>query len=221
MIINGGLEMLEFVNVTGKDKKFALKDISFCAQPGFITGIIGKNGAGKSTLFKYIYDEKVQYDGAILYNGKNIREDFTHFQNEFAIISDERKFFQRFSARENVALLKAFYENWNDEIFKTVAKELDVPMNTSLSNLSRGQYIKFQLAYAAAHSTKLYLLDEATAGMDPVFRKEFFKYIHELIAQKEVTVIMTSHIEEDIKRHMDYIALLENRQLKIFEEVKA
>lgn len=212
--------MLEFVNVTGKDKKFSLKNISFCAKSGFITGITGKNGAGKSTLFKYIYEDKLNYSGEILYNSKNIREDFPQFKNEFAIISDEKRFFDRFTAKDNANLLKGFYEKWDEEVFLAVMKEFNVSAYTTLSSLSRGEYIKFQLAYAAAHDTKLYLLDEATAGMDPVFRKEFFKYIHKLIAEKEVTVIMSSHIEEDIRKHMDYTLLLEAGELKSFEEVE-
>ena len=78
--------------------------------------------------------------------------------------------------------------------------------------------MRFQMAYAMAHRPVLYLLDEVTAGMDPVFRIDFFRVLQQVIAEEQASVLMTSHIEEELGRKMDYIGVLENGKLISFEE---
>ena len=212
--------MLEFRNVTGNNKEFNLKNISFTAPTGFITGITGVNGAGKTTLFHYIIDFKQKYNGEILYNNKNIREDFDSFKNHMAFISDEKRFFDEYSIEDNIKLMSVFFDNWDNELFKEKMKEWNIPLGRKISALSRGEYLKFQLAFSLAHNATLYLLDEATAGMDPIFRKDFFNILHELIAKEDVTILMTTHIEEEINIHMDYKGILEKGTLIAFDEVE-
>lgn len=212
--------MLEFRNVTGNNKKFNLENISFTAPTGFITGITGVNGAGKTTLFHYIIDFKQKYNGEILYNNKNIREDFDYFKNHMAFISDEKRFFDEYSIEDNIKLMSVFFDSWDNELFKEKMKEWNIPLGRKISVLSRGEYLKFQLAFSLAHNATLYLLDEATAGMDPIFRKDFFNILHELIAKEDVTILMTTHIEEEINIHMDYKGILEKGTLIAFDEVE-
>lgn len=212
--------MLEFKNVCGLSKKFKLENISFLAPKGFITGITGTNGAGKTTLFHYIIDDKQQYDGEILYDGINIRNNFSSFKNHMAFISDEKRFFQHMSIDDNIKLLSIFFDSWDNTVFKEQLQKQNISFGRKLSSLSRGEYLNFQIAFAMAHEATLYLLDEATAGMDPVFRKDFFNLMHELIATENVTILMTTHIEEEIEVHMDYRGILEQGKLVSFEEVE-
>lgn len=213
--------MLEFKNVTGKSKKFSLKNISFIAPTGYITGITGVNGAGKTTLFHYIIDRKTKYDGEILYNGINIRSNFEVLKNQIAFISDEKRFFKDYSIADNIKLTSIFFDSWNQELFAEYMHQWNIPLQRKLSVLSRGEYLKFQLAFSLAHGATLYLLDEATAGMDPVFRKDFFDILHHLIANENITILMSTHIEEEIIKHMDYKCILDNGILRNFEEIEA
>ena len=212
--------MLEFRNVTGNTKRFNLKNISFTAPTGFITGITGVNGAGKTTLFHYIIDRKIKYNGDIFYNGENIRDNYDYFKNNIAFISDEKRFFDDFSIGDNIKLMSSFFANWDNELFTLKMKSWSIPLGRKISALSRGEYLKFQLAFSLAHGATLYLLDEATAGMDPIFRKDFFNILHELIAKEDTTILMTTHIEEEINMHMDYKGILENGRLIEFDEVE-
>lgn len=212
--------MLEFVDVTGESKKFRLENISFTAPTGYITGITGENGAGKTTLFHYIVDRQCNYSGMILYNGVDIRTDFEKLQNKISFVSDEKRFFKDLSIMDNIEYISIFYDEWDNELFYSKLKEWEVPKGRKLSDLSRGQYIKFQMALGMAHKATLYILDEATAGMDPVFRKDFFNILHELMSNESITILMTTHIEEEINIHMDYKVLLENGKLISCNEVE-
>ena len=75
------------------------------------------------------------------------------------------------------------------------------------------------MAFAMAHETKLYLLDEVTAGMDPVYRKDFFRILKQLLVEEDVAILMSTHIEDEVVKHMDYVAELKNGELVSFQMV--
>ena len=69
-----------------------------------------------------------------------------------------------------------------------------------------------------AHKPSLYLFDEATAGMDIVYRKDFFKELRALMLKENVTVILTTHLQEELENDVDYICILENGSVVSFSE---
>ena len=211
---------LRFENVCGREKKFLLKDISFTVKNGYITGLVGHNGAGKTTLFRYVMDRSKEYEGDIWVDGKNIRSNHSKFMNQIAYICDEAVFFHQKTAMENAKLCKELYEDFSMEIFKEEMKRMELPISKLVQNMSRGEYLKFQMAFARAHGTKLYLLDEVTAGMDPVFRKDFFRILKQLLVEEDVAILMSTHIEDEVVKHMDYVAELKKGELVSFHIVK-
>lgn len=208
--------MIELVKVSGQRKDFSLKQISFKAENGFIYGIAGKNGAGKTTLFHYILGDE-QGSGQILYDGKNITADRIDYMNCVGFISDENHFFMEMSSDKNGSMLGGFYREWDEASFKMWLKEFGVPGGVPLSGLSRGEYIKFQMAFAMAHKASLFLLDEATAGMDPVFRKDFFRILRG-IASEDKVILMSTHIQEELERKVDYVGIMDNGSFGGFRE---
>lgn len=104
--------ILEFYHVTGISKKFALQEISFSLEAGYIMGFAGKNGAGKSTLFDYIVNPKQQYIGEIKIKGVDIQEDRNAMMNRIGFILERNRFFPDFTCEESGELLGAFY-SWN------------------------------------------------------------------------------------------------------------
>lgn len=210
---------VEFRNVTGTKGGFRLTSINLEIREGYLTGLVGKNGAGKTTLFHYLLEPDMAYEGDILIDsdcGALARGDV---RNRFGFVSDEQKFFMQKTARENARLFGSLYDVFHFEEFMERMKQMKVGTGRLLAKMSRGEYLKFQLAFAMAHETKLYLLDEVTAGMDPVFRKDFFRMLHAILQNEDVSILMSSHIEEEINRHMDYVAVLEKGVLVSYDEV--
>lgn len=210
--------VLELKHVSGTSKKFALQDVSFGLEPGYIMGLAGKNGAGKSTLFDYIMNTKKQYTGEILINGVDIRTNHSYMKNKIGFVSESNTFFMEYTAKENAELLKVFYEEWDMELFQNTMKKMNVSVHRKVGKLSRGEYFKFQMAFAMAHNPVIYLLDEVTAGMDPVFRIDFFKILQEVIATEKASVVMTSHIQDEMVQKTDYVGVLEKGKLVKFGE---
>lgn len=215
--------VLEFKGVTGRDKKwkfkksFKLKDINFALEPGYMMGLAGKNGAGKTTLVHYIIDEKYDFDGEILVDGKSVKAQHREVLDRIGFISEENNLFTEFTLRDNAKLIGPFYSKWDMALFEEACKKMELRMGMKISQLSRGQNMKFQLALAMAHRPKLYLIDEATAGMDPIFRKEFFRMLRTMIQSEEASVLLITHIEEELEVAMDYVGVMEDGRLISFE----
>ena len=211
--------ILEFKNVTGKTKQFNLQNISFELEAGYIMGLAGKNGAGKSTLIDYIMNPKLQYSGDILVDGVNIRGKHYDMMNRIGFISDNNKgFLVEKSAKTNMEILSILYEDWDDASFYQAMQKMNLSPNKIVGKMSRGELFKFQTAFAMAHKPVLYLIDEATAGMDPVFRIDYFKILQEIIAEEDASILMTSHIQDEIQRKMDFVGIMEEGKLIKFGE---
>lgn len=213
---------LEWKKVSGTEKDFCLREISFLAEAGYLTGIAGRNGAGKTTLFRYMLSGKKLYQGEILLDGEPLHggEEAVHTRQMRKIghIADERQFFEEYTAMENARLFSVFYENWEEEVFCRVMKQMELSTGKLLGKMSRGERLKFQMAFVMAYHPKLYLLDEVTGGMDPVFRREFFRLLREILETEEAVVLMATHIQEELEEKMDYIGILEQGIMVSFGE---
>lgn len=210
--------LLEFEHVTGTSKKFHLEDIHFSLPAGYIMGLAGKNGAGKTTLIDYIMNPKVRYTGTIRIDGADIRKNLIKTRNQVGFVSEENRFLKERSALQNAEILGPLYEVWDMELFREALNKMDLPITRVVGKMSRGELMKFQMAFAMAHKPVLYLLDEVTVGMDPVFRIDFFKMLQEVIRTEEASVLMTSHIQTEIGQKMDYVGIMEAGRLIQFGE---
>ena len=209
--------LLECKNVCTSVKGFSLKNIDFSLPEGYLMGITGKNGSGKTTLLHTLLSCGKGYEGEILLAGKDLRIQKERGLNSIGYISDEQKFFEGLSAGKNGELLGVFYENWDKELFEEMLKKMNLPVSKKVGNMSRGEKVKFQMAFAMAHHSKLYLIDEATAGMDPIFRKEFYRILKNAL-DGEAAAILVTHIQSELDRNMDYIAVMENGKMISFYE---
>ncbi|MDE7300408.1 MAG: ABC transporter ATP-binding protein [Lachnospiraceae bacterium] len=216
--------LLELKDVCGAEKGFCLQNITFEVPEGYLVGLAGKNGAGKTTLLHYIADEKKRYTGSIRFSGEELHASHTKLMNKIAFVADETPFFKMYTGRQNAQLLAPFYEEWDWELFYQAAEEQSMSagsglkLDRPLAKLSRGEYLRFQMAFAIAHHTRLYLLDEVTGGMDPVFRREFFRLIHRILEKEDASVLMTTHIQEELEEKADYAGILEEGRLISFRE---
>ncbi len=210
--------ILELEQVTGLSKRFRLEDINFALPAGYIMGLMGCNGAGKTTLISYIMEEKRKYSGTIRIGGVDIRENHGYMKNKLGFVSEDNTFFLEKTAMQNAQLLGAFYEDFDMELFRKTMEEIGLSVKKTYGRMSRGESLKFQMAFAMAHHPVLYLLDEVTVGMDPVFRIDFFKILQEVIRDEQASVLMTSHIEEEMERKTDYVGILEQGRMVRFGE---
>ena len=212
--------ILQLVHVTGKKQRngFQITDVTMQLKEGYIYAIAGENGAGKTTLLELIGRENSRYTGNMIFDGMDLGKEHAKAMERMGIISENCLFFEDRSGKENADILGDFYENYEKERFLSYCKRLQVPLHTPYKNMSRGEKIKWQICFAAARHCRLYMLDEATAGMDPVFRKIFFDLLHEIMAQTRACILLTDHNLHEISRQTDYMAYMEHGELSGWKE---
>lgn len=206
-------EILRFEQVTGRGRKFPIQNVNFTMKSGYIYGLTGRNGAGKSTLIKTILHEQSRYKGAIYVDGIPVKENYAAACRKIGYVSEDNVFFEKCTAMQNAEALGVFYDDFQIERFCKQMQAFDVPVSKQYGAMSRGEKLKCQLAFAIAHQPVLYLIDEATAGMDAVFRLQFFDCMRRLVEDESCGVLLTSHITTDLERNTDYSAVMENDSL--------
>ena len=212
--------MENILEVKGLSKKyfsFELKDVSFSLEPGYILGLTGRNGAGKTTLIKQLIHPETAGGGSVIVNGIDAKKDPIGAKQEIGVLMEEQPFLMDMTLERNGTLLGAFYERFDKEKFHAYLKRFELYPDRIYRNLSRGMRMKFQLAFALAHSPKLLLMDEATGGLDVVFRREFYYLLQEAVEKEMVSVIISTHVTEDLDKIADYVAFMEGGKMKFYE----
>lgn len=209
--------VLEVKGLTKKYFSFTLKEVSFSLEPGYILGLTGRNGAGKTTLIKQLIHPETASGGSVIINGIDAKADPIAAKQEIGVLMEEQPFLYDMTLEMNGTRLGAFYERFDMEKFYEYLKRFELGCDTTYRNLSRGMRMKFQLAFALAHSPKLLLMDEATGGLDVVFRREFYYLLQEAVEKEMVSVIISTHVTEDLDKVADYVAFIEGGKMKFYE----
>lgn len=209
--------MLEVKGLTKKYHSFTLKDVSFSLEAGYILGLTGRNGAGKTTLINQLIHPESASGGSVIIAGIDAKKEPVRAKQEIGVLMEEQPFLMDMTLEMNGTLLGAFYERFDMEKFHMYLKRFELYPDRTYRNLSRGMRMKFQLAFALSHSPKLLLMDEATGGLDVVFRREFYYLLQEAVEQELVSVIISTHVTEDLDKIADYVAFIEHGRMKFYE----
>lgn len=204
--------MTNSIEIRGLNKSypdFSLKEIDLTLPGGTIMGLIGENGAGKTTLMKCILNLVRRDSGSITLLGyDNIREERLA-KAEIGVVLDECFFHDTLRPRDVGAILAPVYgDSWDSRLYAGYLDKFQLPQGKLIKEFSRGMKMKLSLAAALAHRPKLLLLDEATAGLDPVVRDEILDEFLAFICDEEHSILISSHITSDLEKVADYITYL-------------
>ncbi len=212
------------VEVKGVSKRlgsFQLENISLELPAGYICGLIGPNGAGKTTLIHLLLGLYVPNQGEVLIDGRNYRESEQEIREELGTVLLEELFDRGLTLRQNGDKYGAFYRNYSPEVLEGYLRRFSLEPGRRYKELSKGEELKFQFAFALSHDAKLLILDEPTGNFDPAFRQEFFKVLKEFIADGDRSVILSTHLTDDLDRMADYICYLEKGQQLFVGDVES
>lgn len=211
--MNGGRSMLKVQNLSKSMSGFQLKDLSFQLPKGYIMGMIGENGAGKTTLINCILGLYKTTNGEIEIDGMTYKEQEKQIKNEIGFVLNEDFFNGEISVLKNAQINGKYYAHYKDELFLNYCHRFGLQSNQKYKQLSKGEKLKFQFAFALSHKPKFLVLDEPTANFDPDFRTEFFKVLTEFVADGEKSVLLATHLTEDLDRIADYITFIHKGKL--------
>ena len=190
---------------------FAIKDISFEIEPGYIVGFIGRNGAGKTTTLKSILGVTKVDSGSVTYMGKSTAD--SNVKQELGIILGEFTYYRHVKIAKLTKAVKRFFVNWNDDTYNEYIRRFGIDENKRVKELSSGMKVKYSLAIALSHEAKLLILDEPTSGLDPISRDEILDIFRSIVADGEHSILFSTHITSDLDKCADYVIYIKNGEI--------
>lgn len=194
--------MIEVLGVKKRyRRKQVIEDVSFTAQKGEITCLIGLNGTGKSTILKGIMGLTRFDRGTVLVDGKPLD------LNRVAFVPDHSTFPIHFTIEQCEAFMRDFYPKFDPKLFARLVDEFKLFPEDKLNELSKGTLAKVNLALGIAQDPDYLLLDEPFSGID-VFSKEQIVELFSSDIMEDRGVLITTHEIEDIEYLVDKAVML-------------
>ena len=214
------------IQVKGLCKSFddfaALSDLNVHVEKGSIYGLIGVNGSGKTTLIKHLTGVLRADAGEITMDGEEVVENI-HIKSKLGYIPDDLYFFNSYNIRDMARFYSKIYPNWNKERYENMLREFALSPTRKISKFSKG--MQKQAAFILTMSTmpEYLILDEPIDGLDPLIRKKVWNYVVTDVADRQMTVLVSSHNLREMEGICDYIGILSAGKMVIerdLEELK-
>ena len=198
-------------------KDFTLGPLDLTVPAGTIVGLVGENGAGKTTTLKIACGVNRPDDGEVTLLGGSPADKAVRAR--LGVVFEDAYFFGGLTAgRIGNSMAGIFGDRWDAGLFGSLLGRFGLDARKKVSAYSRGMRMKLSLATALAHHPDLLVLDEATAGLDPVVRSEMLDLFLEYIQDERHSILMSSHITSDLEQVADSIAYLHHGQLLFHED---
>jgi ABC-2 type transport system ATP-binding protein len=177
----------------------ALDGLTLAVARGEIYGFLGRNGAGKTTTLRVLMGIVGADSGTIELFGEAMKRVSVATKRGIGYVSQEQNFYPWMTPLQLGRFVAAFYPTWDQGEYSRLLRVLDVPPDRRSGVLSGGTRTKLGLALALAPRPPLLLLDEPTAGLDPVARREFNDLVAKMAAERGTTVFLSSHLVDEVE----------------------
>lgn len=204
---------IEIKNLSKRYEGFALKNIDFVVPKGSIMGFVGQNGAGKTTTIRSILNIISKDSGRISVLGLDHIKDEEEIKERIAVVFDEVPFHGALTPKQLNKVLKGMYKRWEEDTFYGYLERFSLPPCKKLGQFSKGMKMKLQIAAALSHGAELLIMDEATAGLDPVVRSEMLSVFLEYMQDEGHSILMSSHITSDLEKIADSVTFIHGGQI--------
>jgi ABC-2 type transport system ATP-binding protein len=186
-------------------------DLSVCE--GDVFGFLGPNGAGKTTTIRILLDLLDRTSGEASILGMHCVRDALEIKKRVGYVAEGQRMYDWMRVDELIWFCKGFYPTWDDAFAESVKKRLELPGDQRVGEMSRGTQAKLALLLAMAFKPDLLILDEPTAGLDVVVRRNFIQEVIELIQEEGRTVFFSSHLVHEVERVADWVGVIDQGKL--------
>ena len=197
----------------------AVEEVSFTVKRGEIVGYLGPNGAGKSTTIKMLTGILVPTSGSVTVNGYIPHRQRKENAKHIGVVFGQRShLWFDLPVQESFELLQRIYRipeaqyRYNVEMFDALLNLGDF-FQTPVRQLSLGQRMRADIAAALLHNPDVLFLDEPTIGLDVVAKARIRQFIQKINAEREVTVVLTTHDLDDVEKLCKRVILIDNARL--------
>ena len=202
----------------------ALDHLDLGVEPGTVLGMIGRNGAGKTTALRLAHGVVYPDSGRIRVLGLDPVADGAEVRTRVSLLSEESSLYGWMSVEEILTFAGGLHPRWDRRLAEDFRDRLDLDPAAKIKTLSRGTRAKVALVLAVACRPEVLLLDDPTAGLDPLVRREVLEGVLDAVPAEGGAVVYASHLVHDVERVADHVAVLDRGRLRLYgplEQIKA
>lgn len=200
-------------------KSLGIKDVSIKVNEGEIYGFIGPNGAGKSTTIRLLLSLIYPSSGSAKIFGKDIKEKGVELRENIGYLPSEIFYYDKMKVKELLNYSASFYKRNCEKKIKELSTIMELDLNKKIEDLSYGNKKKVGIVQGLLHEPSLIILDEPTAGLDPLMQKKFFDIIKKENS-KGATIFFSSHILSEVQELCNRVAIIRNGSIIETEDIK-
>ena len=190
----------------------ALKGLNINVPKGAVYGLVGPNGAGKSTVIRHIAGIYRQDSGQVLIEGESVYEN-TAIKNRIAYIPDEIFYYQQANIKDMMQFYRSIYKNFSMERFNKLGEIFSIDPKTPMRKLSKGMQKQVAFWLALSCCPDYIILDEPVDGLDPVMRRQVWSLLLSDLAERGVTVLVSSHNLRELEDVCDHVGIMDHGKL--------
>jgi ABC-2 type transport system ATP-binding protein len=200
----------------------AVDDVSFVVESGELFGLLGPNGAGKTTLIRMLTTLTPPTSGTARVAGYDIVREPDLVRQSFGVIPQALTSDPELTAEENMLIHAKLYGVASGERAALITRLLEAVdllkfRGVLVRNFSGGMRRRLEIARGLVHSPKILFLDEPTTGLDPVSRANVWEMIRRLRAEKQLTILLTTHYMDEADRLCERIAIVDHGRLVVLD----
>ena len=194
------------------NKKSIVKDVSFSIDQGEVLGFLGPNGAGKSTTLRMIVGLSKPTSGKIEICGYSITKDYIKAMSNIGCIIEGPDLYSYMSGWDNLKMLASMNNGISEKNIKDIVELVGLKnrIKDKVNTYSLGMKQRLGLAQALINDPKLLILDEPTNGLDPSGINEFRHIVKTLAKEKNISVLVSSHLMSEIELMCDKVSIIKN-----------
>ena len=202
-------------------KKTAVDGVTLSVAPGSVYALLGRNGAGKSSLVRALLGMLQPARGRVTLFGEDVWQHRARLMDRIGVVSEEADAPPDMRVRDLAWLSSRLYSRWTQRAFDDRIGRFGIAANARYGDLSKGQKKQVALALALAASPELLVLDDPTLGLDVVARKSLFEEVIADMAERGLTVLITTHDLSAIESLADRVGVIRDGKLVLDDELEA
>ena len=205
--------MLELKNITKTFGNFkALDDLSMTVPKGAVYGLVGPNGAGKSTAIRHVLGVYRPDSGTVTFDGVSIYEN-PAAKVRIGSIPDDIFYFPSATLEDMHSYYKGLYPQFDDGLFTKLYDIFQLPKKSPIRRFSKGMQKQAAFHLSICTRPDMLVLDEPVDGLDPVMRRQVWSLLLSDVAQRETTVLISSHNLRELEDICDHVGIMDHGKM--------
>jgi ABC-2 type transport system ATP-binding protein len=201
-------------------KVTAVGEISFSIEANKIYGLLGRNGAGKTTIMHILMAQLFATSGEVKVFGENPYEN-NRVLSQMCFIKESQKYPDIYKVEDVLEISASFFPNWDRDYAYSLIEDFRLPLDRKMKKLSRGMLSSVGIIVGLASRAPLTIFDEPYLGLDAVARSLFYDLLIEDYATNPRTIILSTHLIDEVSRILEHVMLIDNGKLIINEDADA